>query len=141
MGATLPKDGGVKREELSSNEQLRKQLLGRDYKKAQAGKKDKGVVAFGSKPKPVDSKRQISPESEGEGGRSSLGKSKRKRQMEQTEEGPEVSDGEATKATRAGLGTSPPRNRGINYLDEVLAEKSRRQHKKSKKRKKHDNES
>ncbi len=142
VGATVPEDGDVKREELSSNETLRRQLLGRDYKKVRAGKGPLGGVAVvGSKPRPLGSTREIGQESGDEEGRSSLGKSKRKRRVEETEEGAGVSDEEVTRVSKASMGTSRPQKRAVNYLDQVLAEKSRRQRKKSKKRKKHDSES
>ena len=134
----MPKDGDTKREELSSNDKLRRQLLGRDYKKAQAGKREggssEGTVLMGSKPRPVDSRREVSQESEDEGGRSSLGKSKRKRQVEQVDA--EISDEEATKVTKAKMRLHLPSKRAVNYLDQVLAEKSRKKHKKTKKQKK-----
>jgi len=145
VGATVPEDGDVKREELSSNETLRRQLLGRDYKKVRAGKGDKGalggVAVVGSKPRPLGSTREIGQESGDEEGRSSLGKSKRKRRVGETEEGAGISDEEVTRVSKASMGTSRPQKRAVNYLDQVLAEKSRRQRKKSKKRKKHDSES
>ena len=142
VGATVPKDGDVKREELSSNDKLRRQLLGRDYKKLQLAKREKGqsegIGVAGSKPRPAGPKREVEQESEDENGRSSLGKSKRKRQVEQTKEDADVSNGEISKATEATVGTSPQPKRAMNYLDQVLAERARRKHKKSKKRKKHD---
>jgi len=142
VGATVPEDGDVKREGLSSNETLRRQLLGRDYKKVRVGKGPLGGVAVvGSKPRPLGSTREIGQESGDEEGRSSLGKSKRKRRVEETEEGAGVSDEEVTRVSKASMGTSRPQKRAVNYLDQVLAEKSRRQRKKSKKRKKHDSES
>lgn len=128
----------MKREELSSNEKLRRQLLGREYKKIRAGKREggdlEGTVPMGSKPRPADSKREASQDSEDEGGRSSLGKSKRKRQMERIDT--KVSDEEANKATKAKMGLYPPSKRAVNYLDQVLAEKSRKKHKKNKNQKK-----
>ena len=146
VGATLPKDGDVKREESSSNDRLRKQLLGRDYKKVQVGKMDKGksggIATLGSKSRPIGSKRDIDQESEDEGGRSSLGKSKRKQQTEQEEGTADTSGEGAHKATKASMRALSPRKGAINYLDQVLAEKSQRRHKKTKKRKrKHDSKS
>lgn len=114
---------------------------------AGAGRGDKGplrggvVVVGGSKPRPVGSKREVTVESEDEGGRSSVGKSKRKRGVEHMKEGAQISDGEVTRLSKASMGTSRPQKGAANYLDQVLAEKSRRQRKKSKKRKKHDSES
>ena len=141
----MPKDGDVRREELSSNEKLRRQLLGRDYKKAQGRRSEnghgEGKLAMGSKPRPAGHTREVDRESEDESGRSSLGKSKRKREVEQTKEDADVSDEDISKATNTSIGASPPPKRVTNYLDQVLAEKSRRKHKKNKKRKTHDSAS
>lgn len=153
VGATtvLPKDGDMKRDGLSSNEALRRQLLGRDYKKkmkGRAGEEDNkggllgGFAVAGGKPRPLGSTREVDRESgDEEEGRSSLGKPKRKRRVEEAEGGATVSDEEVTRVSEASMGTSQPQKRAINYLDQVLAEKSRRQRKKSRKRKKHDSES
>lgn len=138
LGAALPKDGDVKRQELSTNDKLRKQLLGKDHAKKQnkeAMKAHRPGQMNTSKPRPISTK--LEPpvyDSDDEGGRSSLFKSKRKRS--QGNEDP-------TKDTTSIQKQSSPRgdpedalavwslNKGKgNYLDEVLAEKSRKKQKK-----------
>lgn len=142
----MPKDGEVRRENLSSNDKLRKQLLGKDYvKKLKNGTKaattlGSGQWQGGSKPKPssVPTKRAADDDdSEDEGGRSSLGKTVKgtgtkagsKTAEEATLEIKQMDGGGSEAETK-------PLKRPSNYLDEVLAERSLKKRKKSKKRKK-----
>lgn len=149
LGAMVPKDGEVKRQDMSSNETLRKQLLGKDYNRRQikGGKKEGmsrlSAVGMGSKPRPRPlkwGKEDEDEDEEDDGGRSSLGKIKRKRQAEEEAE----LAGEGAELGVRGSGSveaaegRPQRRK--NYLDEVLAEKSRAKRKKSKKKAKHINE-
>ncbi|MCJ1256579.1 hypothetical protein MMC24_004403 [Lignoscripta atroalba] len=144
LGAPIPKDikdGSLKRQELSSNDKLRKQLLGKDFMKLYGKSKDGsklGSVAsqLGSKPRPPPAK-TMHDDDEDEGGRSSLGKSKRK-QEDQIVGGDNVEDDSVTTARvrKANLLlTAKPLKRRNNYLDEVLADKSKRQKKKRRKNK------
>ena len=148
MGATLPKDGEVKREEYSSNDKLRKELLGKDYDKKRAkyakenGKSRPSSNILGSKPRPTSVRRdEDDSEGEGEGGRSSLGTSKSTLNKQTSKE--QVDEAIATtvdagESTRLGSGESRPPKRARNYLDEVLSERSRKRQKKNKKKKKAD---
>lgn len=141
LGAKLPADGDLKRQDLSANEKLRQQLLGKDYKKLQAKRRGKGLpedgLILGSKPRPAVPERVVREDSEDEGGRSSLGKSKRKRHAEGEEANVEARANEATRAvkSRSDEASEQPR-KASNYLDQVLAEKSRKkQHNQKRKRK------
>ncbi|KAL8687699.1 MAG: hypothetical protein Q9224_005078, partial [Gallowayella concinna] len=94
LGATIPTDfkyGDVKRQKMSSNDLLRRQLLGKDHARLQSrsghGQGGQRIVErsllIGSKPRPIPVKRKGEEESSGdEGGRSSLGKKKRKKWVE-----------------------------------------------------------
>ncbi|KAI9875421.1 MAG: hypothetical protein M1830_008482 [Pleopsidium flavum] len=146
LGAPLPKDipdGDRRRQELSSNDKLRKQLLGKDFPKLQATvekrKAGPGERQAFARPRPIPVKRQFEEDDEDdEGGRSSLGKSKRQTVKDGSADG----GGEVDDETRPFgiVKSSPTRNGGgrksaSNYLDEVLAEKSRKK-KRNKKQKK-----
>ncbi|PGG95768.1 hypothetical protein GX51_08121 [Blastomyces parvus] len=156
LGAPLPKtqqDGSANRTELSSNEKLRKQLLGKNYKKftpsvpgtaSRPDKKQQQHQHHRAKPQPA------SDDDEDEG-RSSLGRNKRKRA--------EGRGGEATTtaATAAATATEPAavadnpndngeddqsddgsaqrstqRKKPASYLDELLSERSKKRKKKNK---------
>lgn len=119
---------------------LRKKFLGRDYKKLQpdrardGSKPGFGAGHVGAKPRPASVKRPVD-ESDDEGGRSSLGRSKRQKLDKELQNGiteAAGTGGEAVLATAATAAQAPERRK--SYLDEVLAEK--KSHKKSKKKKK-----
>lgn len=143
VGATIPKDGDVKRQELSSNEKLRRQLLGRELAKlyGRAGSRGKassgGLVPMGSKPRPIVAKRlaeEEEEEEEEEGGRTSVGKSKRRREvnrqgLEETANRTDMS--KVMESEQTELGSRP--RKASNYLDEVLAERQRKKQKKKRK--------
>ena len=139
LGATMPKDGDVKRQDLSSNDKLRKQLLGKDFAKlyersGSGGKSGLGVLPMGSKPRPTAAKRAVENDEEDEGGRSSLGKSKRRRKADK-QGSDEAWDGTGTtKSVESNLEELVSRpKKPSNYLDEVLADRERK--KETKKRK------
>lgn len=164
LGAPLPKDiadGDGRRGELSSNARLRRQLLGREMARIQGrgGAAGKGGVGGGGRvglvrrPRPaaavVGGKRRVDgddgeeeeEEEEREGGRSSVGKAKR-RIVDVSMGGDgveEVDGGEDGKALRGGkmgavVGEGGRKAAG-SYLDQVLAEKSLKKMKKKKRRK------
>ena len=147
MGAVVPKDEEVKREKLSSNDKLREQLLGRNHaRKHPDGKRKREdnephskPLLIGGKPRPTPSKQQAEEDSEDDGGRSSLGKSKNatpKKPIQQSIDPAEDDAAESKVPKVDGQAGSPrPPKRPSNYLDEVLADRSRKKHKKSKKRK------
>ena len=148
LGAPLPadvKDGDARRQELTSNDKLRRQLLGKDFQRIQGkglnGNRSTPASGLaGSKPLPPPTKRELKSDDEEEAGRSSLGKSKRKRVVSRREAADGEDDGDV-KATFGGAAETPdnprPPKKASNYLDEVLAERSRKkQKKKNKKRRK-----
>lgn len=140
----MPKDGDVTRQDFSSNDKLRKQLLGKDFAKmyrrsGSDGKSGLGVLQMGSKPRPGPVKRSVENDDEDEAGRSSLGKLKRRRGIKK--QGPDkAGDGmepiEAIESSQAEA-ASPPRKTS-NYLDEVLADRERKKERKRRKRNKED---
>lgn len=104
--------------------------MGKEYKKLDSiglrnGYKTGPVMLGGPKPRPVPAKQAV-VESDDEGGRSSLGKSKRQRLDEPVKL---IQDKNSSASTCLGQG-----QRRTNYLDEVLAERSQKKRKKSKKR-------
>lgn len=141
MGATVPKDGKGRREELSSNDKLRKQLLGKDHEKKMGKRKREdgqvrlGSVLIGSKPRPTPSERQVEEDSEDEPGRSALGKSRhisKEKLAHQSMVGTEDATRQLKEPEQEPLAElSRPHKRTSNYLDEVLADRSRRKHKKA----------
>lgn len=148
LGAPLPKDvpdGDRRRGELSSNERLRRQLLGRDRAKIQGRAVGKGGLGPGGqqglvKPRPAPVKRRVEEDDgeEEEGGRSSLGKVKR-RVVDVTAGGVGVEEGDgAGKALVDGKIGSSGGERGRksagSYLDQVLAEKSLTKRKKKRRK-------
>ncbi len=144
VGATVPKDGEMKREELEDYDKLRRQLLGKNWERNQNRRRQEAEETTGGNKAgcksrlPVQSERK-GEESEDDGGRSSLGKSKRKRMVEFDNEHDDTSlvHDQAGSAGKASAGDAHdmlrPPTLG-NYLDEVLAERSSRRRKKSKKK-------
>ncbi|EGD89454.1 hypothetical protein H112_03077 [Trichophyton rubrum D6] len=117
LGAPIPQkeaDGSIKRTELSSNDKLRKQLLGKNFQKAEASRlKNASTRTKQTGPTPSQ-KNELVEESEEEDGRSALGKGKK---------GKNSSD-----QSPAASGADPGgKKRASSYLDEVL---SRRKSKK-----------
>ena len=147
LGAPLPKDvkdGDFKRQELSSNDRLRKQLLGKDFAKLYgatvgAWKGRLGGANLGSKPRPMTTSKVDVEEEDDEEGRSTLGKSKAKKKIP-IQQGPENLEDDSKEVNdhmeASNADPSRPSKRVSSYLDEVLAEKHR---KKQKKKKKHAN--
>ncbi|KAL8692622.1 MAG: hypothetical protein Q9218_002386 [Villophora microphyllina] len=147
LRAKIPEDvldGDLKRQKLTSNDVLRKQLLGKDLARLQnksgRGQGDprglEGTLPVGSKPRPAPAKRKEDDiSSDDEGGRSGLGK-KRPRKMEATEDGQgiEVNAQEDRKLAHIGSENGHHSKKPRSYLDEVLAQKQKK-HKTKKKRK------
>lgn len=104
--------------------------MGKDYKKVDSnesrnGSKDGLTMLDGPKPRPVPVIQEVI-ESDDEEGRSSLGKSKRQRIDEPVKF---IQHKHPRTSTALGQG-----QRRTNYLDEILAERSQKKRKKSKKR-------
>ena len=128
--------------EAISNDKLRKQLLGKDYAKKHADRKGRedqksksGPLHVGSKPHTM---RREDYGSEDKEGRSSLGKSKHR--VYRMEEGVDTGLNLLKQSDNATLDepVSPPRpsKRASNYLDEVLADRSRKKQKSKRKKQK-----
>ena len=142
LGAKLPQDGDVKRQELSSNDKLRRQLLGKDMaklysKSGRGGKLGPGVMPLGSKPRPAPTKK-VEEEDDDEEGRSSLGKSKRRKQVQNQKPVAQEDQAEALGSAEPTVSENARRSKKVstNYLDEVLAEQQRKKQKKKRKREK-----
>ncbi|KAL9614888.1 MAG: hypothetical protein Q9167_000630 [Letrouitia subvulpina] len=153
LGAKIPeniKDGDVQRQKLSANDELRRQLLGRDFLKMQAkvkgGRDGMGRVVPGSgplmarsAPRPEPVKRPIQEESEeDEGGRSLLGKAskKKKAQVKLEEDADAVDVEELNSGQEEPTMTANTHKRSNRYLDQVLAQRERNKKKKRSKRRK-----
>ncbi|KAL2047742.1 hypothetical protein N7G274_000784 [Stereocaulon virgatum] len=147
LGGVIPKDGEVKRHALSSNDKLRKQLLGNGYtekhadrnRRIQAKDSHRSPLPAGSKQRPAQAKPRVEDDSEDDRGRSSLGKSKMgavKRPDQPSARSDENKAVDAEVLTDDGPTNSPrPLKRASDYIDEVLADRSRKKHKKNKKKK------
>ncbi|KAI4196910.1 MAG: hypothetical protein LQ350_006223 [Teloschistes chrysophthalmus] len=148
MGAKIPEDvtkGDLKRQKLTSDETLRKHLLGKDHGKLQIkGGQGQGdriglgrAMPAGSKPRPTSGKREEDRvSSDDEGGRSQLGK-KRRREVEDSEE-EQKNEVDASPdnevAGKKRLESAKRSKKATSYLDEVLAQKQKKHKSKKKQR-------
>jgi hypothetical protein len=133
LGAPLPKtleDGSWNRTELRSNDKLREQLLGRNIGKSPRRQLPTPHRPLGEKGQTQSctpcSNSKV--ESDDDGGRSSLGRSKRKRTVDEdcTTVGDKIADGVKTPAA-----TQNASGKKIgSYLDEILIERSKKKPKK-----------
>lgn len=140
LGAPLPQDandGSWNRTELSSNDKLRRQLLGRNYQKATLKSSNQSIKRLEpGKAAPtaasISNKPEVASDEEEEEGRSTLlGKKKRKITATQDETSAiseTVSGGEPT-SSRTGTGSKGKKKAG-SFLDEILAERSKKKKKK-----------
>ena len=129
--------------EATSIDKLRKQLLGKDYARKHADGKAREEQKYPrSGPSHVGSKshtiRREDDDNEDDEGRSSLWKSKHR--VHKREEGVDTSETFLTQSENAMLDqpATPPRpsKRASNYLDEVLADRSRKKQKSKRKKQK-----
>lgn len=153
IGAPLPTkaaDGSWNRAELDSNDKLRKQLLGKNYKRviaAGAGASVTGALGkpdvratSGFNPKEVDDEHEVE---EDEGRTSTVTKHRsRKRKAvvgsgqsyEETTTNPDESQGYSSSPRESTSTRQPPRskasNKATSFLDEILADRSKRRKKK-----------
>ena len=147
LGGTIPKDGEGKTA-IASNDELRKQLLGKDYAKKHTDRKGReeqskpksGPLHVGRK---LDTIRREDDDSEDNEGRSALGKSKhRVNRMEDVVDTGVTSLMQSDKALQdQPVRPSRPSKRANNYLDEVLADRSRKKQKSKRKKQKAADES
>jgi hypothetical protein len=137
LGAPIPqeiKDGDYRRNQLGSNDKLLKQLLGNGYKKKMElqGKTATGLAPAGvPKPMPQKKDKVVEEDEDDEGGRSALGRSKRKKPATKI-----VEDGDGVTVESKPIladTTSEPRpkkKKTSSYLDEILEQKARKKKKK-----------
>ncbi|KAK2734868.1 hypothetical protein FQN57_001431 [Myotisia sp. PD_48] len=117
LGAPIPKneaDGSIRRTELSSNDKLKKHLLGKNFRKFETTKPGSPATRSRQPAQASTSGRnaEMVDDSDEDEGRSSLGKSLNKGNSKPT-------DAYSTKVKRHG-----------SYLDEVLSQKKRKKEKK-----------
>ena len=115
-----------------SDEKLRIQLMGKDWKGAKRHNAGKPTMVGGVKPRPAPRKLETELSSEEEAGRTSLGKAKAV-----IAEAKDVDDAEDDTKLSLRAKTSRPgsKAKAAHYLDEVLAQKEQK-----KARKKHTKE-
>lgn len=115
-----------------SDEKLRIQLMGKDWKRGKRSGDRKPTLAVGIKPRPALKKAETELSSEDEAGRTSLGKAK----AAVAEAKAAVDDDDAADDTKLSLRAKASRlgskAKAAHYLDEVLAQKEQK-----KARKKH----
>ncbi|KAL9097992.1 MAG: hypothetical protein Q9163_006253 [Psora crenata] len=121
-------DGRAQREEMSSNDRLRKELLTKDSgrKRKRDDDETKKASLQSSKPRPRLQHRKAEDESEEEEGRSGLGKSRRRQDPEAGNPSRAGEVGQVTPAETIADESATGKRRnavGKNYLDEVLAGK------------------
>ena len=138
----MPKDiadGDSRRSKLSSNDQLRKKLLGKrplpgvaatSQATGHVGSKPTGIVR-NHKPAVAIALEEEDVEADG---RSSLGKSKRRKKFH-VEETLDQSSEEDGRDEKEGISLGKNSKRSANFLDEVLAAKEKERRKKSKSKK------
>lgn len=117
--------------------------MGREYKKLQSNRVSEGIESgfgvgqIGVKSRPASIKRPVD-ESDDEGGRSSLGRSKRPKPDRELQNGILNSEGTKIEVVQPNASTASQSSmKPSNYLDEVLANKSHKKSKKNKKKKRH----
>ncbi|KAJ9299289.1 hypothetical protein DTO271G3_2911 [Paecilomyces variotii] len=145
LGAPLPKateDGSWNRTELSSNDKLRQQLMGKGFAKAMAAKQRLQQQQNINK-RPEQGKAGAKSRTEGAGGdddddeeegRSALGNKKRKVAATVVEDGVnnEIAEGkESSASTTTGTesGRGKKKKKTGSYLDEVLSQRSKKKKK------------
>ncbi|KAJ5175462.1 uncharacterized protein N7482_001339 [Penicillium canariense] len=150
VGAPLPEkaaDGSWNRTELSSNDQLRKQLLGRNYDKAMkasAAAKQASIAAKAGASAPTGKAGSATPanhedadDDEEEGRASMVGKNKRRFGQPRAQPNMSADKGNAengdnqTVLTEAPAQSAPSKGKkkATSYLDELLAERSKKRKK------------
>ncbi|PGH13722.1 hypothetical protein AJ80_06227 [Polytolypa hystricis UAMH7299] len=133
LGAPLPQkqaDGSFNRTELSSNDKLRQQLLGRNYRKVMANASRPPVAPKNSIQASTQTTSQDAESDDEEEGRSSLGKNKRQRSSAQGSRAASETDTQDTNNSDQVRG-SRGKKRGT-YLDELLSQRSKKKKKKAK---------
>ncbi|KAK2760319.1 hypothetical protein FQN54_002387 [Arachnomyces sp. PD_36] len=131
LGAPLPKkaaDGSWERTELSSNDKLRKQLLGRNWEKMKPTIEKHPGNPNAPKPRPQETREKNagnnSDDDDSGEGRSSLGKNKRRKTTQGQQDVNEAVKGEQSLSTKTRKGTQS--QKAGSYLDEVLSQRKKK---------------
>lgn len=121
-------DGSWERTELSSNDKLRKQLLGRNWEKMSTqipvGKQTGRPNPTKPLPQEIRNKNTEDTSGDDEEGRSSLGKNKRKRTVQDQQSLDETS--ESKESTSAMTPKRTGAKKTGSYLDEVLSQRKKK---------------
>ncbi|KAJ9229713.1 hypothetical protein C8Q69DRAFT_322707 [Paecilomyces variotii] len=145
LGAPLPKateDGSWNRTELSSNDKLRQQLMGKGFAKAMAAKQRQLQQNINRRPEQGKAGAKSSARTENDGGdddddeeegRSALGNKKRKVAATVVEDGAnnEIAESKESSASTPGAesGRGKKKKKTGSYLDEVLSQRSKKKKK------------
>ncbi|KAJ9194356.1 hypothetical protein DTO164E3_5334 [Paecilomyces variotii] len=145
LGAPLPKateDGSWNRTELSSNDKLRQQLMGKGFAKAMAAKQRQLQQNINKRPEQGKAGAKSSARTEDDGGdddddeeegRSALGNKKRKVAATVVEDGAnnEIAESKESSASTPGAesGRGKKKKKTGSYLDEVLSQRSKKKKK------------
>ncbi|KAJ9259763.1 hypothetical protein DTO212C5_8566 [Paecilomyces variotii] len=145
LGAPLPKateDGSWNRTELSSNDKLRQQLMGKGFAKAMAAKQRQLQQNINRRPEQGKAGAKSSARTEDDGGdddddeeegRSALGNKKRKVAATVVEDGAnnEIAESKESSASTPGAesGRGKKKKKTGSYLDEVLSQRSKKKKK------------
>ncbi|KAJ9216726.1 hypothetical protein DTO166G4_1572 [Paecilomyces variotii] len=145
LGAPLPKateDGSWNRTELSSNDKLRQQLMGKGFAKAMAAKQRQLQQNINRRPEQGKAGAKSSARTENDGGdddddeeegRSALGNKKRKVAATVVEDGAnnEIAESKESSASTSGAesGRGKKKKKTGSYLDEVLSQRSKKKKK------------
>ncbi|GAD94900.1 conserved hypothetical protein [Paecilomyces variotii No. 5] len=151
LGAPLPKateDGSWNRTELSSNDKLRQQLMGKGYAKAMAAKQRQLQLQQNMNKRPDQGKagtkssartEEADDDDDEEEGRSSLGNKKRKVAATGAEDGANEETVESKEASASASASAPvpgtesgrgkKKKKTGSYLDELLSQRSKKKKK------------
>ncbi|TPR07087.1 AFG1-like ATPase family protein [Aspergillus niger] len=143
VGAPLPTkaaDGSWNRSELDSNDKLRKQLLGRNYQKVMAAKKASTAKGGGSdaaastnpakngKAMPAKKRKAAEPQAQSES-ETIGGESGESKQTSDVGDGSEAKADQSDKQPGASSRPASRRKKATSFLDEILAERSKKRKK------------
>ena len=128
LGAKYTAEEEKEAKTVRSDEKLRIQLMGKDWKRSKRNDAVKPVSSVGVKRRPPLKEMETGLSSEEEVGRSSLGKAKARTVEAQHSEQDGIDDveAEAELALRAKVSRPSGRAKTVNYLDEVLAQREQK---------------
>ncbi|CAG8109270.1 unnamed protein product [Penicillium salamii] len=133
IGAPLPQkaaDGSWNRSDLDSNDKLRKQLLGKNYDRVMKAAAEEKAAQKAAKAIPEKEEKEEEEEYDEEDGRSAmLSKQREKKRKGAPGVHPAVLAAEAEAGTETDKGPRKGRKKATSYLDELLAERSKKRKK------------